>query len=117
MMEGESESPADRTAVLSALGGKYSAEILAATRTPASAQELSDELDVPIATCYRRIDDMVEAGLLEREGRQVSDRGRRTNVYRRSVDRIVLDVSEDRPELTVDELADAPGAVHERNDD
>lgn len=77
-------------AVLAALGGKYAARILAAADEPVSAQELSEELDVPIATCYRRIEELESAGLLACEGRQTSDRGRRTKVYRRTVDGAVL---------------------------
>ncbi|MFB6153611.1 MAG: ArsR family transcriptional regulator, partial [Halodesulfurarchaeum sp.] len=40
----------DPAEVLRVLGNKYNAEILQATNTPKSAQELSDELDIPIAT-------------------------------------------------------------------
>lgn len=80
--------------VLDALGGRYSAEIVAAADTPVSAQELSDRMDIPIATCYRRIEELVEAGLLRREGRELSDQGRRTNVYRRTVDELAVDFTE-----------------------
>ena len=40
--------------VLRALGNEYNPEILQATHEPRSAQDLSEELGVPIATCYRR---------------------------------------------------------------
>ena len=80
--------------VLRALGAQYSAAILAAAGSPVSAQELSDRMDVPIATCYRRIEDLVDAGLLRREGRELSDQGRRTNVYRRTVDEVRVDLTE-----------------------
>jgi DNA-binding PadR family transcriptional regulator len=46
------------------LGKKYSAEILTATTEPCSARELSEELDIPIATSYRRIEELLNAGLL-----------------------------------------------------
>ncbi len=90
----ETVDDADAERLLDALGSQYSAEILAAAESPISAQELSDRMDVPIATCYRRIEDLVEAGLLRREGRELSDQGRRTNVYRRTVDELTVDFTE-----------------------
>lgn len=88
------------TAVLSALGSKYSAEILCAAGTPKSAQALSEDIEIPIATCYRRIEELVDAGLLTCEGRQLSDEGRRTNIYRRTLDEIEVDFSETRPQFS-----------------
>ncbi|MFC4448378.1 MULTISPECIES: helix-turn-helix domain-containing protein [Halorussus] len=93
--------------LLRVLGNKYNAEILRATNEPKSAQELSDELEIPIATSYRRIEELTEAELLELSGREFSDEGRRTKVYRRNVDALeisfedgAIDVSaEDRPEV------------------
>lgn len=71
--------------VLHVLGNEYNPEILQATYEPRSAQELSEELDVPIATCYRRIEELSEADLLELHDRPLSDEHRRINVYRRNV--------------------------------
>ena len=101
------------TALLRALGEQYSAAILCATRTPKSAQELSDELDVPIATCYRRIEVLVEADLLKEEGRQLSDRGRRTSVYRRTVDDLTVAFAEDGPEISTTERSEAMNRLHD----
>jgi predicted ArsR family transcriptional regulator len=85
--------------LLQTLGNKYSAEILDATDEPRSAQELSDELDVPIATCYRRIDELTEHDLLELHDNVLSDDRRRIKVYRRSVDGVRVDFDD---ALTVD---------------
>lgn len=74
--------------LLQTLGNKYSAEILDATDEPRSAQELSDELDIPIATCYRRIDELTEHDLLELHDNILSDDRRRIKVYRRNVEAI-----------------------------
>lgn len=71
---------------LAALGEKYSVDILRMTAEPRSARELSERVDIPIATCYRRIEDLVDAGLLIEEGRELSDKGRRTSVYRRAIE-------------------------------
>jgi predicted ArsR family transcriptional regulator len=85
--------------ILQTLGNKYSAEILDATDEPVSAQELSDELGIPIATCYRRIDELTEHNLLELHDNILSDDRRRIKVYRRNVDQVCVDFEE---ELSVD---------------
>ncbi|MFC7132884.1 MULTISPECIES: ArsR/SmtB family transcription factor [Salinibaculum] len=81
--------------LLQTLGNKYSAEILDATEEPRSAQELSDELEIPIATCYRRIDELTEHDLLELHDNILSDDRRRIKVYRRNVEAIRVDFEED----------------------
>ena len=93
--------------LLQTLGNKYSAEILEATDEPRSAQELSDELGIPIATCYRRIDELTEHELLELHDNILSDDRRRIKVYRRNVEEITVDFEgglgvhvEDRSEVT-----------------
>ncbi|QPV62194.1 helix-turn-helix transcriptional regulator [Halosimplex litoreum] len=80
--------------ILQTLGNKYSAEILDATDEPQSAQELSDELGIPIATCYRRIDELTEHDLLELHDNILSDDRRRIKVYRRNVDQVHIDFEE-----------------------
>ncbi|MFC7249148.1 ArsR/SmtB family transcription factor [Halomicroarcula sp. GCM10025324] len=81
--------------ILQTLGNKYSAEILDATDEPVSAQELSDELGIPIATCYRRIDELTEHDLLELHDNILSDDRRRIKVYRRNVDEVCVDFEEE----------------------
>lgn len=112
--EREMEDPDE---LLAALSGKYSAEILAATRTPTSAQDLSDAIDVPIATCYRRIEELADAGLLRCEGRQVSDEGRRTNVYRRTIDTFTLDFTGDGPTIEYQERSEAKNRLQDQLDE
>ena len=85
--------------LLRTLGNKYSAEILEATDEPRSAQELSDELGIPIATCYRRIDELTEHDLLELHDNILSDDRRRIKVYRRNVESVQIRFDET---LTVD---------------
>lgn len=96
--------------ILELIGKKYNTEILRATAEPRSAQQLSDELDIPIATSYRRLDELAETQLLELDDRVLSDEHRRTSVYRRTVDEIrisfqdgdvsvVLEESEERNTL------------------
>ncbi|AGB15666.1 Sugar-specific transcriptional regulator TrmB [Halovivax ruber XH-70] len=104
----------DPGTVLGALGSKYSAEILCAAGTPKSAQTLSDDIEIPIATCYRRIEDLVEAGLLEREGRQLSEEGRRTNIYRRTIDEVEIDFSDDSPRFTEKRRTEAKNRLQDQ---
>lgn len=92
--------------IIQTLGNKYNPEILDAAGEPKSAQELSDELEVPIATCYRRINELEETDLLELHDRPLSEEHRRIKVYRRCVDAVEitfrdgLDVSlEERSEV------------------
>ena len=92
--------------VLRVLGNEYNAEILEATNEPHSAQELSDSLEVPIATCYRRIDELTESDLLELFDRPLSDEHRRINVYRRNVDEVRVEFEEDECHVTVQERSE-----------
>ncbi|WP_246999321.1 winged helix-turn-helix domain-containing protein [Halosolutus gelatinilyticus] len=112
----EQDEP-DSSTVLSALGSKYSAEILCAAGTPKSAQALSDDIEIPIATCYRRIEDLVRAGLLTCEGRQLSDEGRRTNIYRRTVDQIEIDFSGDGPAFSRKRRTEAKNRLQDQLED
>jgi predicted ArsR family transcriptional regulator len=98
--------------LLQTLGNKYSAEILDATDEPRSAQELSDELEIPIATCYRRIDELTEHDLLELHDNILSDDRRRIKVYRRNVDAIRVEFEEDMA-LDVEERSDVTNKLDE----
>lgn len=107
----DEETSTDPETLLDALGGRYSVDILEAADEPVSAQELSDEMDVPIATCYRRIEDLVDAGLLHPEGRELSEQGRRTNVYRRTVDEVTVDLADPSVSPAIVEPSGTPGPL------
>ena len=91
---------------LRVLGNEYNAEILEATNDPQSAQELSDQLEVPIATCYRRIDELTEANLLELYDRPLSEEHRRINVYRRNVDEIRVEFVDESCNVVVQQRSE-----------
>lgn len=99
-------------AVLLVLGKEYNAAILGAADEARSAQALSDELDIPVATCYRRIEELVAADLLEHEGRVLSEDRRRVSVYRRAIDRIVVEF-ENGYGVTVEGRADDTNTLDE----
>jgi predicted ArsR family transcriptional regulator len=98
--------------LIQALGNKYSAEILDATDEPRSAQELSDELGVPIATCYRRIDELTEHDLLELHDNVLSDERRRIKVYRRNVDGVHISF-EDALVVDIEERSEVRSTLDE----
>jgi predicted ArsR family transcriptional regulator len=98
--------------ILQTLGNKYSAEILNATDEPQSAQELSDELGIPIATCYRRIDELTEHDLLELHDNILSDDRRRIKVYRRNVETVNIDF-DDSLTVTVEERSEVTNKLDE----
>jgi DNA-binding transcriptional ArsR family regulator len=51
--------------ILTALSDSYSRKILSATvDEPLSALEISKDYDIPITTVYRRIEELVDAGLI-----------------------------------------------------
>ncbi|ELZ44176.1 hypothetical protein C464_15125 [Halorubrum coriense DSM 10284] len=70
-----------------ALGREYSMEILGATEEPTSVTRLSDSLDVPIATCYRRVGELVAVGLLEATPAAEADASR-ASLYQRTTDAV-----------------------------
>ena len=76
--------------VLRSLGRDYNAEILAVTSRSLSADKISENADVPIGTTYRRIDDLVEEGLLELSGRELSEHSRRQSIYQRTFDSVIV---------------------------
>ncbi|ARS88971.1 winged helix-turn-helix domain-containing protein [Natrarchaeobaculum aegyptiacum] len=94
----------DPTEVLGNLGKKYSPDILRSAAEPKSAQELSDELDIPVTTSYRRVEALAELGLLadDEEGRDFGETGRSQTLYRRNVEEIVIRFDGD--EMTVDSV-------------
>lgn len=88
------------------LGSKYSAEILGATDEARSAKELSERLDIPIATSYRRINALNEANLLEQTDSVLTDERKRMDIYRRNVERFVVEFSESGPTVDIEERAE-----------
>lgn len=112
----ERESRLDSIDALSVLGQKYSIDILSAAESARSAQELSDAVGVPIATCYRRIEELVEVGLLKSEGRQLSQKGRRTTVYRRTIDELSIDFTAEDLDLDATRRSEAKTRLQDQMD-
>ncbi|MEZ3117169.1 helix-turn-helix domain-containing protein [Halobaculum sp. MBLA0147] len=68
--------------------------LAAATDDPRSASELADACGVALSTAYRKLDRLVEAGLLE-QGTRVSTVGRHPTVYTRVTRRVTVTVADD----------------------
>lgn len=117
MEQQSARGPADPETVLDALGDKYSGQLLCAAADPRSAQALSEAIDAPIATCYRRIDALVDAGLLEPAGYDRNGHGKRTTVYRRTVDTLTLDFTDGLPECDATERYDRSASPVPRRSD
>jgi len=65
----------------------------AATGSARTAGELIELSGVPRSTTYRKLDQLVEAGLLEERVR-ISAEGAHASEYRRTVDDVVVSISE-----------------------
>jgi predicted transcriptional regulator len=76
--------------------------ILLATRSePMSAEELSDRCGVSETTVYRRLEDLRELDLVAEQTRPDED-GHHYKVYSGTLDRIVLDVTDDGFDVSVE---------------
>lgn len=87
--------------ILSAMSDEYSRKILTATiEDPMSALELSKKYEIPITTVYRRIEELVEAGLLAavKSGRTTD--GKWYDLYRSLLKRI--DVSFEKGDVSIE---------------
>ncbi len=91
----------DAIEVLGKLGKKYTPDILRTAHEPKSAQELSDELDIPVTTSYRRVEALTELGLLEdhEDQPEFGEAGRTQTLYRRNVKEIIIRFDEDELEV------------------
>jgi len=77
------------------------AMIAATTDEALTARELSEAVDLPLSTTYRKLDRLTETGLLAERTRLAAG-GSHPSEYRRSVDDVVVSVgAEDGATLTV----------------
>jgi DNA-binding Lrp family transcriptional regulator len=86
-IEGDSKM---MTRAVEVLGRKYSVDILRAANEPRSVSWLSQQLDIPIATCYRRVKELSENMYLR--GFPVDGSTDRTKYYR-TTDRVEINLA------------------------
>lgn len=85
----------DPAAALDALEDPDCRAILeAATHEPRTARELMARCDLPRSTAYRKLDTLVDAGLLA-EGLRIRPDGAHATEYRRTVEDLVVAVTDD----------------------
>lgn len=73
----------EKKKVLELLGDDYIPDILSSTHIkPKSAKEISKMNDIPIAICYRRINKLVDLGLLEEDEKALTQEGKRVQLYK-----------------------------------
>lgn len=84
-----------RSALLRALGDPKARAILRATTDGTrTASELSEELDIPLSTLYRKLDRLVDALLIE-ETPRIASRGRHPSQYHCVVEQVHIRMSEE----------------------
>lgn len=95
--------------VLGCLGQKYSPDILRSAHEPKSAQELSEELDIPVTTSYRRVELLNELGLLadDEATQEFGETGQTKTLYQRNVEEIVIRFEDDELEISSSERSGA----------
>lgn len=98
------QEPPDPDRMLTLLGDEYVRTILkTASEEPRSVNALSEACDSALSTVYRRVDDLVEAGVLV-EATQVEADGSHHHVYETQLDSLTVTIANGMfdMELTVD---------------
>ncbi len=113
-MSGTTQTLSDPVSVLDCLGDEYSVRILSAlSDKQMSANGLSEELDIPIATVYRRIETLSDAGLIEYEGKALTQDDKRVKVYRSYIDEVRVFFESDEPKVEMKKYSDAQKSIDE----
>jgi predicted transcriptional regulator len=106
----------DETEVLELLEDRYARRIVLATsRRPMSASDLTDAIDASLPTVYRRLDDLQRCGLLA-ERTEFVEGGRNYSVYAARVERVSVDFTDGDLTVTLTDREQVPTdeAVAER---
>lgn len=105
-------SSEDSVGALECLGDEYSLQILSVTlQSEKSAKKISEILDIPIATVYRRIESLVEAGFLEYEGKKLTSDDKRVKVYRSYLDEVKVSFENGEPRIQIEKESDAESTI------
>lgn len=102
----------DPVATVEALGDEYSVRILGLTaHTRSSAKQISERLDIPIATVYRRLEALQETGLLEEVGKELNDEGKRVTVYTSRVSAVRISFDGNEPVVEFERQSEAARTI------
>lgn len=93
----------DSFQTLAILGDEGNLKILAATfNEPKSVQELVEDLEMPIATVYRKINELEQSGLLRAVENVLTNEGKRVKIYWCQVNAIHIKLHGDKLGVTLD---------------
>ena len=88
----QSDQPAEPSAILAALDDETCRQLLAAIADePRTATELSSICDVPLSTTYRKLEQLLEASLVD-ESLRLSRDGRHANQYVQRFDDVTISI-------------------------
>jgi len=94
-------SESEITDLLAALDDPDCRSVLEVTGDePLSAKDIVERCDIPSSTAYRKIERLVDLGLLE-EGIRIRSSGKHASEYRRCIDGVELSIGDDGTELRV----------------
>lgn len=97
------------------IGKRYSPKIMAATGQGMLVDEIVAKKDIPIATCYRRLDDLTGAGVIQKQD-DTKTHSNRNVLYRRTIDALTIDF-QDTIVVRVTETGEAETDVHNQEHD
>ncbi|MCD6137278.1 MAG: helix-turn-helix transcriptional regulator [Deltaproteobacteria bacterium] len=95
-----------RSLIMKALSDPYVLKILAYSYySPKSIPEMSLKLDIPIASCYRKVKLLEKLGLIEKVGTKLTIEGKRVALYRSKLSQMAIEMRGSRViiRLKVDE--------------
>jgi len=102
-------------AILSALGDEFSRRILlSAIASGKTVEEVSAEQNLPLSTCYRRIRQFVDEGLMILERIVVSTTGKKYAIYRTSFSEAVVRFNGGEVSIDIIPNADVLDKLHSR---
>lgn len=103
---GVPEEDVDVPTVVGLLDDEYARDILrAASEQRRSAKELAEAIDASLPTVYRRVDELVDVGLLQEETELRSD-GNHHSVYVTTLARVELELNEGTFEMQLEYTKD-----------
>jgi len=95
------------------LSDKYSRSILFSTTSgPKSVEEVSRETKIPISTCYRRIHDMREQGVLVIDRIVLTDDGRKFEMYKSAIKDARINIENGKMSVEAEPNVDASGRLY-----
>ena len=85
------------------LADKYCIRILSATfNKPRSAQELSLMLGIPIASCYRKINELEKAELIKSVSKSLTNFGKWVENYQSQINSVMISFQKNKLNVRID---------------